>query len=554
MSEPVKIIFLGGLGEIGRNCFCLEIEGKLLVVDCGLMFPTDDMPGVDLVLPDFSFLHDRADDLVAVVLTHGHEDHIGALPFLLKSVAVPIYGTDLSLALLKPKLEEARVLNQTDLRPFGDGEIVDVGPFRFQAIPVTHSTPHACGFAFYTPQGTICHTGDFKLDQTPVDGRLTDLGLFGALGQEGVRLLLSDSTNAEAVTMTASESVVGQWLSDIFSRCQDQRLIVACFASHLHRVEQVCLAAARSGRKIAFLGRSMKTNTALALEMGLLQLSNVNIIDISEVNQYRPDEVCIVCTGSQGEPLAALSLMAAGEHKFVKVGAHDTVVISASPIPGNEMSVHRSIDGLMRAGAEVIHSGIAKVHVSGHAGAPELQLLLALIRPEFFIPVHGEYRHLVAHKNLALNLGMASDDVVLAQDGDVIELTDEGIAIADESAPAGYVYVDGSGIGDVTNGVLRDRRALADDGVLICVVGVDSHTGEVTRGPELFSRGFLAPDEFDKFADEAADLVVQSIERAANERALDLTTLNRHVRQSLARFANARTQRRPIVFPLVVEV
>ncbi|MCC7075823.1 MAG: ribonuclease J [Acidimicrobiia bacterium] len=556
MTAPVRIVFLGGLGEIGRNCFCLEVEGRLLVVDCGLMFPTEDMPGVDLVLPDLRWILDRADDLEAVILTHGHEDHIGGVAFLLKELyaPVPIYGTDLTLGLLANKLDEAGVSDRAELRVFADGDRVQVGPFDFETIAVTHSTPHAVGLAFRTPQGVIVHTGDFKLDQTPVDGRLTDLPRFGTLGAEGVRLLLSDSTNAEHREFTRSESLVGEWLADLFHRHEEKRIICACFASHLHRVQQICDAAVESGRRIAFLGRSMQSNTRLAREKGLLDVAADDIVDISEIAKLDPRDVCVLCTGAQGEPLAALSLMASGEHKWVTVGEQDAVIISATAIPGNEMNVHRAIDGLIRAGAEVVHAGVADVHVSGHAGAPELELMLALVRPEFFVPVHGEYRHLVVHSRLATRLGIPDDSILVAEDGDVLEIGDDGVDFADTEAPAGYVYVDGAGVGDVTGGVLRERRRLADDGTLVCVVCVDSRTGEVVSGPEIMSKGFLRAEEEEKFIEEAIEHVIASIDAAAEEDALDLTTLNRHVRQALSRFARKRTERRPIVFPLVVEV
>ena len=554
MSEPVRITFLGGLGEIGRNCFCLEIEGRLLVVDCGLMFPTEDMPGVDLVLPDLDYLRDRVDDIEAVVLTHGHEDHTGALPYLLRDISLPVYGTPLTLGIVAPKLAEHGVTDAATLVEIGDGEDVSVGPFQFRVLAVTHSTPHAVGLAFETPQGTIVHTGDFKLDQTPVDGRHTDLSAFGALGADGVRLLLSDSTNAEERGFTESESAVGEWLRDLFRQHSGRRIVCACFASHLHRVQQICDAAVESRRKVAFLGRSMVSNTALARQIGVLDVPDDAVLDIDEVADLDPARVCVVCTGSQGEPLSALSLMAAGQHKWVHAGENDTVIISATPIPGNEANVHRAIDGLCRAGADVVHEGIAKVHVSGHASQEELKLMLALVRPEYFVPVHGEYRHLVAHSRLALGAGLEDDGVVLAEDGDVIELTDGSVDFAEEQVSAGYVYVDGTGIGDVTGEVLRDRRVLSGDGVLICVVGVDAHSGEVMRGPEILSRGFVGEADLDKFVEEAAERVTRAIEEAAGDGALDLTTLNRNVRQTLGRFANERTQRRPIVFPLVIEV
>jgi len=554
MSDPVRLLFFGGLGEIGRNCFCLEIDKRLLVIDCGLMFPTADMPGVDLVLPDLSYLVARANDIEAIVLTHGHEDHVGALPYLLAHVSAPIYGSELTLGLLRPKLEEHHVAAGVELVAFSDRSHITVGPFSFEPIAVTHSVPHGVGFAFYTPQGTICHTGDFKLDQTPVDGRLTDITAFGALGEEGVRLLLSDSTNSEAAGMTKSETLVGEWMGDLFRRHAKKRVIAACFSTHLHRVQQICDAAVAAERRIAFLGRSMLNNTELARELDVLQLDANHLIDITEVGKLPPAQVCVICTGAQGEPLAALSLMSSGDHRHVKIGPDDTVIISATVIPGNESNVHRAIDGLLRHGADVVHSGVADVHVSGHAASEELKFMLSLTDPDHFVPVHGEYRHLVTHAKLASAVGIPDDCISICLDGDVIEVTDNAITVSEGQVPAGYVYVDGAGVGDITKSVLRDRRDLAEDGVLVCVVGVDSRSGDVVRGPEILSRGFLSGDDLEKFASEAAERVLASIEQAANENALDLTTLNRHVRQTLKRFAKERIDRRPIVFPLVVEV
>ena len=531
-----------------------ECDERILVIDCGLMFPTEDMPGVDLVLPDLRYLEDRAACIDGVLLTHGHEDHIGAVPYLLNTVSADVYGTALCLGILKRKLEEAGVLGHANLIEVDDGGTVEIGPFRVQAIPVTHSTPQSLGLAIDTPQGRVVHTGDFKLDPTPVDGRITDLSTFGALGKEGVRLLLSDSTNSEHAQPTRSETEVGDWLADIFARQAERRIIAACFASHLHRVQQIVDVATDDGRSIAFLGRSMHSNTELASKMGVLDLSAADIVDITEIADLDPESACVICTGSQGEPFAALSLMAGGDNKFIDVGEDDAVIISSTPIPGNEAKIHRSINGLARAGAEVIHSEVAQVHASGHASATELKVMLTLVRPENFLPVHGEYRHLAAHARIARSVGLDADSVFVAEDGDVIELMDDGIEFADTQVESGYLYVDGAGIGDITKAVLRHRRGLADDGVLVCVVGVDSHTGDVVRGPEIFSRGFVTTDEHEKFANEAAERVVASIEDAAADNHLDLTTLNRHVREALGGIARRKTGRSPFVFPIVIEV
>jgi ribonuclease J len=556
MSAPVRIVFLGGLGEIGRNCFCLEIGGRILIVDCGLMFPDADMPGVDLVLPDFTYLRDHADRVEGVFLTHAHEDHAGGLAYLLRDVPVPIYGSPLSLGLARNRIEEAGMLGRTELIPVLDGERRSIGPFDCEFVPVTHSVPHSFATAYHTPAGTILHTGDFKLDLTPVDGRKTDLAQLGEIARRdrgGVRLLLSDSTNAERPGFTPSESTVGGAMRDLFREHPDRRFIVASFASHLHRVQQVARAALAHGRRIAFLGRSMIHNVALAREMGLLDVPSDRVVDIEEANRYAPGEICVICTGSQGEPLSALALMAAHEHKSVKVNEDDVVVISAHAIPGNESNVSRVIDSLHRAGAEVVHGGTAPVHVSGHASQEELKFLLNLVQPEWFVPVHGEYRHLVHHARLAESVGVAPDKVLICEDGDALTLDTAGIEVERRAVPAGYLYVDGI-VGDVGHGVLRDRRSLAEEGVVVVIVTVDAASGEVVTGPEIVTRGWVYAPEAEELLEEAKAAVLASLEEAADEGATDFDTLRRHARRALGRFINERTRRRPAVIPVVMEV
>jgi ribonuclease J len=554
-GSTVRIVFLGGLGEIGRNCFCLEVEGRILVVDCGLMFPDASMPGVDLVLPDFTYLHENAGRVEGVFLTHGHEDHAGGLAFLLRDISTPIYGSELSLALARNRIEEAGVAGNTEFVAVRDGERRRIGPFDCQFVPVTHSVPHGFATAFFTPAGTILHTGDFKIDLTPVDGRRTDLALLGEIARRegGVRLLLSDSTNAERPGYTPSESTVGTTLRALFREHPNKRLIVTSFASHLHRVQQVAEAALTYGRKVAFVGRSMQHNIAMARDMRLLSLPESAIVDIEDATKYAPGELCIICTGSQGEPMSALALMAAHEHKYVKVSSDDVVVISAHAIPGNEANVSRVIDSLHRAGAEVVHLGNAPVHVSGHASQEELKFVLSLVQPEWFVPVHGEYRHLVHHAQLARAVGVAEDHVLVCEDGDVIEITDGGIEVERCGVPAGYLYVDGI-VGDVGHGVLRDRRVLAEEGVVVVMVTVDARTGEVVTGPEIVTRGWVYAPEAEDLLEEAKQVVRDSIEQAAREGATDFETMQRHTRRSLARFIQERTRRRPIVLPVVVEV
>ncbi len=553
--HDVRIVFLGGVGEIGRNCFCLEVDDRILVVDCGLMFPDADMPGIDLVLPDFTYLREHHDRVEAVFLTHGHEDHAGGLAFLLREMEVPIYGSELSLALARNRIEEAGVLDRTELIPIGDGERRHIGPFDCRFIPVTHSVPHGFATAFFTPAGTIVHTGDFKLDLSPVDGRRTDLALLGEIARAdgGVRLLLSDSTNAERPGYTPSESTVGATMRALFREHPGKRFVVTSFASHLHRVQQVAQAAAAHGRRVAFVGRSMEQNVTMGRELRYLDVPAHAVIDIEESARYAPGEVCIICTGSQGEPMSALSLMAAHEHKHVKISDDDLVVISAHAIPGNEANVARVIDALHRAGAEVVHERNAPVHVSGHASQEELKFMLNLVQPEWFIPVHGEYRHLVHHARLARESGVAAERAVVCEDGDVVTLNVDGLTVERRGVPAGYMYVDGI-VGDIGHGVLRDRRALAEEGVVVVIVTLDAQTGEVVTGPEIVTRGWVYAPEAEDLIEEAKQVVLASLAEAAREGATDFETMRRHARRSLGRFIDERTRRRPTVIPVVMEV
>jgi ribonuclease J len=552
VADPVRVTFFGGLGEIGRNCAAIEHDDRILLLDCGLMFPTSEMPGVDLVLPDFTWLRDNADRVEACVLTHGHEDHIGALGFLLRDLSFPVYGSALTLGLARNRVEEAGVADRAKFIPVADGERLRIGPFDCEFIPVTHSVPHGFATAFRTPQGVILHSGDFKLDLTPVDGRVTDLGRIGALARDpGIRLLLSDSTNAEEPGHSTSESSVGGVLRDIFAANRGKRVIAACFASHLHRIQQIFDAAVGSGRVVATLGRSMLKNVALAREMGLLRIADHSLIDIEAIGSVEPGRVCVVSTGSQGEPMSALALLAAGDNKWLKIEDGDVVVISAHAIPGNEYDVNRVIDGLYRRGAEVIHGGIAPVHVTGHAQHGELATLLTIANPDYFIPVHGEFRHLTHHARLAIRMGVPADSVLLAEDGDVVELTDDGLDFAD-SVPAGYLYVDGI-VGDVGHGVLRDRRVLADEGVVVVVVAVDADTGEVLSEPEIVTHGWVYAPEAESLLEEARRRVTESLAEAPNGERPDMETLKRRVRKTVGRFVAERTKRRPMIVPVVVE-
>jgi ribonuclease J len=553
LAEPVRITFLGGLGEIGRNCACIEQAGRIVVLDCGIMFPDPDMPGIDLVLPDFSWLRDRADAVEAVVLTHGHEDHTGGLAFLLRDLAVPVYGSELTLGLAGNRVDEAGLSDRATYIPVSDGEERQIGPFMVEFIPVTHSVPQGFATAFHTAQGVVLHSGDFKLDLTPVDGRLTDLAHIGALADgAGIRLLLSDSTNAEEPGHTLSERAVGATLLRVFESRPGRRIVVTCFASHIHRVQQVVNAAVATGRRVATLGRSMAKNVDLALRLGLLDIPDGTLVDIDEVDKLPDGEVCVISTGSQGEPLSALSLMAAGENKRLALRPGDVVVISAHPIPGNEWAVGQVIDGLHRRGAEVVHTGIEPVHVSGHARQGELQTLLSVARPEWFVPVHGEYRHLVSHAHLATQMGVAEEKVLVCEDGDVVVLEDDKLRLGD-SVPAGFLYVDGT-VGDVGHGVLRDRRALAEEGVVVVVATVDVRAHEVVTPPEIITRGWVHAAEAEELLGEAAAAVRAALEQALADGATEQDSLRRHVRKALGRLVQERTRRRPMIVPIIVIV
>ncbi len=553
LRPPVRVVFLGGLGEIGRNCACIEVAGRILVLDCGLMFPEPDMPGVDLVLPDFTYLRENADRVDAIVLTHGHEDHTGGLAYLLRYLEAPLYGSELTLGLARNRIEEAGLADRATYVTVADNERRRIGPCDVEFIPVTHSVPNAYAVAFHTPQGVVLHSGDFKLDLQPVDGRRTDLARIGALAdRHGVRLLLADSTNAEEPGFTESESTVGATLRGLFLARPGRRLIVACFASHLHRVQQVVDAAVASGRKVAVLGRSMAKNVELAVRLGVLVVPDGTLVPIDDIGALAPGEVCVISTGSQGEPMSALSLMAIGENKWLQVDEGDVVVISAHPIPGNEWSVGRVIDELHRRGAEVVHSGTEAVHVSGHAYQGELRTLLSVARPASFIPVHGEYRHLVHHAALARSAGVDPDQVLLCEDGDVVVLDERGLH-RDERVPAGYVYVDGT-VGDIGHAVLRDRRVLAEEGVVMAVVTVDLHTGQLTAAPLIETRGWVHAPEAEELLGEAASVVAGVARQALADGARDADVLTRHVRRALGRLVNERTRRRPMIVPVVLVV
>jgi ribonuclease J len=551
-TGKTRVIFLGGLGEIGRNMTVFEHDGKILIVDSGLMFPTEDMLGVDLVLPDYTYVRERKKQVVGLVLTHAHEDHIGGIPYLLRDINPPIYGTDLTLGLLKGKLDEHHLTESTRLKEIKAGGRLTVGPFQLRFLQVAHSIPGCVAIAITTAGGTILHTGDWKLDPTPVDGKPTDVAGLAEVGREGVDLLLSDSTNALVPGHLPSERTAGEAVREVVRQAAG-RVVIACFASNIHRIQQIIRAAHDNGRMVAFIGRSMVRNVQIASDLGYLEIPEGVVVSVDEAGRHPGRKVVVVCTGSQGEPLSALSLMAVREHRHITLQEADTVVFSATPIPGNESAVRRVIDGLSRIGVEVVAPPTAAVHVSGHAASGEQRTMLSLVKPKWFIPVHGEYRMLKAHAKIGHETGIPMDHMMLLENGDIVELGKGKVKRA-EKIEAGYVFVDGLGIGDVESVVIRDRQLLAGDGILVCVITVDRASGEILAGPDLISRGFVYEGQAGAFYDQARTHLRESLESVAREELAEWATLRRHVRRVLGKFVYNRTGRRPIILPVVMEV
>ncbi len=528
----------------------VESNGRILVIDAGLSFPNDEMLGVDIVLPDFTYLTERKRSCEAVVLTHGHEDHVGALSWLLREIDVPVYGTPLTLGMARKRLDEAGMKARwNEIAAPGTQKI---GPFDLRFIAVSHSIPDAIAIAVKTDQGTVLYTGDFKLDESPIDGRHTDMDGFRALGDEGVDLMLSDSTNAEEEGRTPSEALIRPRFKEIFSAAR-RRIIVACFASNLHRIQQVCDAAAEAGRMVAVVGRSMVNNVEVGRELGILDTADSTLLAVEDIDDHPPERTVIISTGSQGEPLSALALIANAEHKAVSVQRGDTVILSASPIPGNESAVHRVVNALYKAGAEVYQGEGDGVHVSGHAAADELAELLRTVRPKNLCPVHGEFRHLARHARIAAANGIDQQNVFMAEDGDVLEMRGGNITRGDRVV-AGMVLVDGLGVGDVGPVVLRDRRLLAGDGFVLCVVTIDSQTGEVLAGPDIISRGFVYEEQSRDLLDEAADLVADALEELERDGVTDWALIKKACRRTLGEFVWQQTRRRPMILPVIMEV
>lgn len=550
-QHKVNIIPLGGLGEIGKNMTAFRYGDDIILVDAGLMFPEEDMLGIDLVIPDITYLLENKDKVRAIFLTHGHEDHIGALPYVMKQINVPVYGTALTLGILQGRLKENGV-SADNCHVIKPGDKISAGAFKLGFMRVNHSIPDAIALAIRTPVGLIIHTGDFKFDQTPVDGQVTEFNRFAEYGDEGVLLLMADSTNAERPGYTPSEKMVGQTFDDEF-RYAKNRIIVATFSSNVHRIQQIVDSAVRYKRKVAVIGRSMVNVVNISIELGYLKVPEGVLIDVDETSNYQPSQIVIITTGSQGEPMSALTRMANNDHKKVEILPGDTVIISATPIPGNEKLVSRTIDNLYKLGADVIYEKSNGVHVSGHASQEEIKMMHNLVRPKFFMPVHGEYRHLVKHAQLAQSLGMPRENIVIGENGAVIEITRNSIGISGR-VPAGKILVDGLGVGDVGNIVLRDRRQLSQDGIMIVVVTIEKNTCNIVSGPDIVSRGFVYVREAEDLMETAKEKVEQALDKCAENNVTEWSVLKGAIRDSLGRFLYERTRRRPMILPIIMEV
>jgi len=554
-NAKVRVISLGGLNEIGKNITVLECADDIIVIDCGFAFPDEEMLGVDLVLPDFSYLRERADKVRAIVLTHGHEDHIGGIPYLLREINAPVYGTLLTLGIIKNKLLEHKLPFDAQLRVVSAGDVVKLGSsFAVEFIHVNHSIADACALCIDTPAGRIFHTGDFKLDLTPIDGEVMDITRLGELGKEGIELLLCESTNAERPGYTPSERKVGKSLEYIFSTQKDKRIVIATFSSNVHRVQQIIDTSARHGRRVAITGRSMLNIVGAATELGYMSFPEGVLIDISEIKRYRPEQITIITTGSQGEPMSALYRMAFSDHRDVTLGRSDVVILSSSPIPGNEKLVGRIINELSKNGVTVLHDALVNVHVSGHACQEELKLMQALLKPRYFMPIHGEYRHLNANRQLALEMGMDERDIFISDIGKVLELSAKGARFT-ETVPAGKVLVNGNSIGEVGNIVLRDRRHLSQDGLIVVVASVDLYTKLLISGPDIVSRGFVYVREAESLMDDIREVAQNTLDDYLDRaRTVDRVALKTKLKDDLAKYIFAKTKRRPMILPIIMNV
>ncbi|EQB88690.1 ribonuclease J [Clostridium punense] len=551
-KEKIKIIPLGGLNEIGKNLTVIEYKNDIIVIDCGMKFPDDEMLGIDVVIPEVNYLIKNREKVKGIFLTHGHEDHIGALPYVLKQINIPVYGTKLTLGIVETKLKEHGLLSSVELITVKPKDIVKLESSSVEFIRTSHSIADSVALAIHTPAGVVLHTGDFKIDFTPIDGGVADLTRFAELGKKGVTVMMADSTNVERPGYTMSESTVGETFENIFHTAKG-RIIVATFASNIHRVQQIITAAKKYGRKVALSGRSMENIIAVAIELGYINIDEGALINVDAIGKYPDSEIVIITTGSQGEPMSALSRMAASEHKKVSIVPGDMVIISATPIPGNEKLVSKVINQLFKQGAEVIYEALADVHVSGHACQEELKLIHTLVRPKFFIPVHGEYRHLKQHGELAMKLGMNEKNVYLGENGDVIEITRDSIRKSG-SVISGQVFVDGLGVGDVGNIVLRDRKHLSQDGILTVVVTIDKESGTVIAGPDIISRGFVYVRESEDLMEQARERVREALKECEEKHITEWPTIKGNIREVLRIYLYEKTKRRPMILPIIMEV
>jgi ribonuclease J len=551
-KEKLKIIPLGGLGEVGKNMTVIEYKDDIVVIDCGLKFPEEEMLGIDIVIPDITYLLKNKEKFHAIILTHGHEDHIGALPYVLKQINVPVYGTKLTLGLVENKLKEHGLLKSVELRCIKPRDTIKIGDMSIEFIKTSHSIADSVALGIHTPVGTVVHTSDFKIDYTPIDGNLIDLTRFAELGKEGVLLMMADSTNIERPGYTMSESTVGQTFKDIF-KLATGRILVATFASNIHRVQQIINAAHGYNKKVAVSGRSMVNVVDVATNLGYLNVPDGVLIDIDDIDKYPDNQIVIITTGSQGEPMSALVRMSTSEHKKVDITPGDMVIISATPIPGNEKLVYRVINQLFKRGAEVIYEDLADVHVSGHACQEELKLIHTLVKPEFFVPVHGEYRHLKQHAQLAEKLGMKEESIFILENGSVLELDHKNARVAG-SVTAGQVLVDGLGVGDVGNIVLRDRKHLSQDGILTVVVTISKETGSVIAGPDIISRGFVYVRESEDLMDEAKEIVRDALAKCEEKQITDWSTMKTYIKEALRGYLYEKTKRKPMILPIIMEI
>ncbi len=551
-TDTLQIIPLGGIGEIGKNMTAIRCGDQILVIDCGLAFPGADQLGVDLVIPDISYLKENADKVQGIILTHGHEDHIGSLAFVLKELNVPVYGTKLTIGFTKGKLSEYGVLAKAKLHTFTATDKFKLGLFEIEPFRVAHSIPDAVGFAVHTPAGTLVHTGDFKFDQTPIDGQLFDIAKLTRIGQEGVLVLLSDCTNVERPGFVPSERTVSDTFDRVF-RDAPKRIIMACFASNVHRVQQAVDMSVKFGRKVALMGRSMERNMEMAQQMGYLNIPEGTRIRADEIEDYFPQQVTVITTGSQGEPMAALSRMAVDDHRKIKIVPGDTVIVSASAIPGNESAVYRTINHLYRRGANVLYDGLAPVHVSGHGYAEELKLMLNLVDPQYVMPVHGEYRMLHLYSKIAEDMGWPPEDIIRAEIGDIVEVGEDVAGIIGKVDKSGAVLIDGAGVGDVSDVVLRDRLHIGQDGFLVLVVGISAETGEIIQGPEVISRGFVYMDESVELVDQIKQVIIDKIKNLPTEDN-DWLVVQQDLRTAVARFLDKKTKRRPMILPILLDL